>query len=67
MSDARWLAPKEFAAHLGVHLITVRRWIARAEPSIEVLRVGGIVRVRLRATSCNATLSVRSQETHAHS
>lgn len=62
----RWLTAKEFAHHIGVHLVTVRRWISRAEPAIEVMRVGGIVRVRLRATSCHSVPSPHSEQTAAH-
>lgn len=67
MSEPRWLTPKEFAAIVGVHVITVRRWIAAADPSIDVLRIGGVVRVRIHATSCTSMPSVNHRETHAHS
>jgi excisionase family DNA binding protein len=66
MTDGQWYPPKQFAAYMGVHLITVRRWIARGEPSIEVIRVGGIVRVRLRATTCYPMPSGSSLSQSAH-
>lgn len=44
----RWLSIKELGAHLSVTERTIRRWIASDVPAIEVLRIGGIVRARLR-------------------
>jgi predicted site-specific integrase-resolvase len=64
MTD-RWMAPKEFAAALGVHISTVRRWIWTAEPSIEVLRVGSVIRVRARACECASVLTSQPKETTA--
>jgi len=50
-----WLAPKELSAQLGVHLRTVRRWIAGHNPSLEVAKLSNrCVRVRLRdVTTCH--------------
>lgn len=45
-SSDRWLAIKELAALVGVSERSVRRWIADGEPGLEVLRIGGVIRVR---------------------
>jgi hypothetical protein len=66
MTNTRWLAPKELAAELNVHISTVRRWILAAEPSIEVLRVGSIVRVRVRACACASTPTAPHEKNSAH-
>ena len=67
MSESRWLAPKELAVSVGVDVRTVRRWIAKAEPSLEVLRIAGTVRVRVRVPACPSMSSANLSETHAHS
>jgi hypothetical protein len=66
MTNTSWLAPKELAAELNVHISTVRRWIWAAEPSIEVLRVGSIVRVRVRACACASTPTAPHEKNSAH-
>lgn len=66
MTEPRWLAPKELAAHIGVHVRTVRRWIAGREQAIEVMRVGGVVRVRLRVRACHSVAPAIEGQPRAH-
>lgn len=48
MSDQVWLSVKAFAAHIDVGERTIRRWIAEGAEGLEVLRIGGIIRVRAK-------------------
>jgi excisionase family DNA binding protein len=42
-----WRTLDELADELRVSRRTVERWIARGEPGLDVLRLGGTVRARL--------------------
>ena len=65
--NAPWLTLEEMGVHLRVTERSIRRWIAAGEPQLEVLRIGGIVRVRLRdVRTCPAASGDNAHANAAH-
>ena len=64
MSD-RWLTLQELADDLRVTERSIRRWIAAGEKQIDVLRIGGVTRVRLVRDCLHTSIDSALSEAHA--